>query len=88
MSISNTIRILFDIQDENINFKEDCARAGTKNGHACTFLEGTLTYTPTRCDRCHAENEDYTIIKNGTKTSTIVIPAGGMKKRFFDKWCW
>ena len=95
MSISHTIRTLFDIQDENINFNEDCARAGTKNGHACTFLEGTLTYTPTQCDRCHAENEDYTIIKNGTKTSTIVIPAGGTKKtylklrkqRFYCKQC-
>uniref|UniRef100_UPI000780E7E0 ISL3 family transposase n=1 Tax=Halolactibacillus sp. JCM 19043 TaxID=1460638 RepID=UPI000780E7E0 len=60
-----------------------CPR-GTKNGLACTFLEGTLTYTPTHCDRCHAGNEDYTIIKNGTKTSTIVIPAGGTKKTYLE----
>ncbi|GEN58035.1 hypothetical protein GCM10012290_25630 [Halolactibacillus alkaliphilus] len=92
MSISHTIRIAFDIQDKNIIFAEDCARVGTI---LCTFLEGTLTYTPTHCDRCRVENEDYTIIKNGTKTSTIVIPAGITKKtylklrkqRFYCKHC-
>jgi transposase len=84
LSISHTIRIAFDIQDENIIFEENCARAGTKKGHTCTFLKGTLTYTPTHCDRCHAENEDYTIIKNGTKMSTIVIPAGGTKKTYLE----
>ncbi|GGN68475.1 hypothetical protein GCM10012290_10240 [Halolactibacillus alkaliphilus] len=48
MSISHTIRIAFDIQDENIIFKEDCARTGTKNGHACTFPKGyTHVYSNT-----------------------------------------
>ncbi|WP_256212399.1 transposase family protein [Halolactibacillus miurensis] len=47
-------------------------------------MEGKLTYTPTHCDHCHVENEDYTIIKNGTKTSTIFIPAGGTKKTYLE----
>ncbi|WP_146876958.1 hypothetical protein [Halolactibacillus alkaliphilus] len=40
----------------------------------------TLTYTPTHCDHYQVDNEHDTIIKNGTKTSAIVIPAGELKR--------
>ena len=87
--------MLFDIQDENIVFNENLCSTGTKNGHACTFLEGTLTYIQAQCEHCHIKNEDYTVIKNGTKTSTIVITTRGTKQvylklrkqRFYCKNC-
>ena len=84
LSISNTIRIAFDIQDENIIFEENCARVSTKKSHTCTFLKGILTYTATHCDRYRVENGDYTIIKNDTKTSTLVMPSGGKTAEAFS----
>ncbi|PXW87723.1 hypothetical protein DES38_11542 [Streptohalobacillus salinus] len=62
MSISHTIRMLLDIQDKNIIFEGDC------------IYEGTLTHIPTQCENCEIENEHYTVIKNETKISVIVLP--------------
>ena len=82
MSISHTIRMLLDIQDKNIIFEGDCIYEGTRKGHTCRYAEGTLTYVPTQCENCVIENEHYTVIKNGTKISTIVLPNDGVKKTY------
>jgi len=74
--------MLLDIQDENIIFKDDCIYEGTRKGHTCRYAEGTLTYTPTHCENCGIENVNHTVIKNGTKMSTIVLPNNGVKKTY------
>jgi len=64
-------------------------------GKTAKFMTGKLTYTPTHCECCGVKNENYTIYKNGTKTSRITLPFTGIhptylllkKQRFFCKAC-
>src|SRR5699024_10081029 len=59
------------------------------------FITAKLTYTPAYCECCGVKNEDYTIYKNGTKTSRITLPISGVyttylnlkKQRFYCKAC-
>lgn len=96
MSISNHIKFLLDIQDENIYFDEDCEiELKEFKGKKAKFITGKLTYTPTHCECCGIKNEDFTVYKNGTKTSRITLPIAGIyptylnlkKQRFFCKAC-
>lgn len=41
------------------------------------FIMGELTYTPSHCECCGIKNEDFTVYKNGTKTSRITLPIAG-----------
>ena len=95
MSVTNDIKNLLDIQDENITFEEDCVQDEEYKGRICTFITGKLTYDPKYCERCNAKNIDYIVYKNGTQTSRITIPITGVKptylrlkkQRFFCKAC-
>ncbi len=66
---------------------------GTFKGKKCKFITGRLSYTPTHCEACGIENQNYTIYKNGTQTSRITRPFHGMyptylllqKQRFMCK---
>ena len=95
MSTNNDIKILLNIQDENISFEDNCVTEGTYKGNKCHFIEGKLTHHPTHCKVCGTENEDYMIYKNGTQVSRITIPAESIypfylilkKQRFFCKAC-
>lgn len=95
MSISNNIKLLLDIQDENIYFEENAVVYKEFKGKTAKFITGKLTYTPTHCECCGVKNENYTIYKNGTKTSRITLPFTGIhptylllkKQRFFCKAC-
>src|SRR5699024_2564174 len=59
------------------------------------FITAKLTYTPAYCEGCGVKNEDYSIYKNGTKTSRITLPTSGVyttylklkKQRFYCKAC-
>src|SRR5699024_4031577 len=64
-------------------------------GRMAKFITTKLTYTPAYCECCGVKNEDYTIYKNGTKTSRITLPISGVyttylnlkKQRFYCKAC-
>src|SRR5699024_4727664 len=64
-------------------------------GRMAKFITAKLTYTPAYCECCGVKNEDYTIYKNGTKTSRITLPISGVyttylnlkKQRFYCKAC-
>lgn len=95
MSISNDIRLLLDIQDENIYFEKNCVQFKEYTGRTAKFIIGKLTYDPSHCEKCGVKNENYTVYKNGTKTSRITLPFTGVhptylllkKQRFFCKAC-
>jgi len=95
LSISNDIKILLDIQDENIHFQENAIEYKEFRGKTAKFITGLLTYTPSYCECCGVKNENYTVYKNGTKTSRITLPFTGIyptylllkKQRFFCKAC-
>ncbi len=95
MSLTNNIRMLMDIQDSNVIFEEDFLQTGTFKGKKCKFINGKLSYTPTHCEVCGIENQNFTIYKNGTQTSRITLPYHGIypaylllkKQRFMCKSC-
>jgi len=95
LSVTNDIKNLLDIQDENITFKVDCVQDEEYKGQLCTFITGKLTYDPKYCEKCNAKNIDYMVYKNGTQTSRITLPITGVKptylrlkkQRFFCKAC-
>jgi len=82
LSVTNDIKILLDIQDENIIFEEDCVHEEEYKGDICTFITGKLTYDPKYCKRCNAKNLDYIVYKNGTQTSRITLPITGVKPTY------
>src|SRR5690625_5173301 len=69
--MSNDIKTLLDIQDENIYFEKNSTENKEFKGKTSKFITGTLTYQPSCC-----ENENYTVYKNGTKTSRITYNNG------------
>jgi len=95
LSITNSIKNLLDIQDENITFEKNCVEKGEFKGKPCKYITATLSYVPTHCKQCGIKNENNTVYKNGTQTSRITLPISGMhptylllrKQRFFCKAC-
>ncbi|WP_017187829.1 ISL3 family transposase [Alkalibacillus haloalkaliphilus] len=93
--MSNNIKNLLDIQDENITFEEDCVTYGTHKGIAYQFIHGRLSYEPNSCLKCGAKKEGSSIYKNGSQKSRITLNMSGMrptylvlkKQRFFCKDC-
>src|SRR5699024_6749247 len=90
---SNNIKLLLDIQDKNIEIGENAIELRSYQGRMAKFITAKLTYTPAYCECCGVKNEDYTIYKNGTKTSRITLPISGVyttylnlkKQRFYCK---
>lgn len=80
--LSQSLRIIFDIEDENITFEEDCLYPGTMNDEDCLIIEAHLKYIPSHCERCGTENKHNIIIKNGTKTDTVHVPWNSLVKRY------
>ena len=95
MSYSNNIKLLLDIQDKNIEVEEKAVELRSYQGIMAKFITAKLTYTPAYCECCGVKNEDYTIYKNGSKTSRITLPISGIyptylnlkKQRFYCKAC-
>src|SRR5699024_12528889 len=95
LSKSNNIKLLLDIQDKNIEIGENAIELRSYQGRMAKFITAKLTYTPAYCECCGVKNEDYTIYKNGTKTSRITLPISGdyttylnlKKQRFYCKAC-
>lgn len=95
MRNSNDIKNLLDIQDTNITFPTNCVEVKSFKGRLCKFISAKLSYIPDNCAVCGRENENFSIIKNGTQTSRITLPLIGIhrtflllkKQRFFCKNC-
>src|SRR5699024_7096561 len=95
LSKSNNIKLLLDIQDKNIEIGENAVELRSYQGRMAQFITAKLRYTPAYCECCGVKNVDYTIYKNGTKTSRITLPISGdyttylnlKKQRFYCKAC-
>src|SRR5690625_1977275 len=91
----NLYKSLLDIQDENIYFEKNSTENKEFKGKTSKFITGTLTYQPSCCENCGVKNANYTVYKNGTKTSRITLPIAGIyptylnlkKQRLFCKAC-
>lgn len=95
MSQSHSIRFALDIKDKNITFgKNNCSEKRIKGKQSKVFY-GTLTYHPTHCANCGMENNAYSIIKYGFKTSRLTLNSTThyptylalKKQRFYCKNC-
>ena len=48
-------------------------------GKKSIVAHGKLTYKPKACKHCGCKNEHFSIIKNGTRSSTLtLLPCSGM----------
>uniref|UniRef100_UPI000B2B19A0 transposase family protein n=1 Tax=Staphylococcus haemolyticus TaxID=1283 RepID=UPI000B2B19A0 len=89
-SILKTLRI----KDKNINFSDEVIEKKLK-GRMSLFYYAELTDQPTHCENSSTKNENFSIVKNGKKTSTITLlkimemPAylELQKQRFYCKSC-
>ncbi|MBK5253854.1 MAG: ISL3 family transposase [Peptostreptococcaceae bacterium] len=94
MSTSNFITELLQLKDPNIEFSKNISKIKKKN-ITYNLISAKLSYTPQYCPICGCVNEDYSIIKYGTKPSDIkLLPCNGIptllrlkKQRFFFKEC-
>ena len=95
MSINNDIRNLLDIQDKNILFFKNAVTTVTYHQRKIKKVNAVLTYIPKCCERCGIINTNFTVVKNGTKTSMILLPRTShfdtylnlKKQRFYCKAC-
>ena len=53
-------------------------------GKTSKFITGTLMYQPSCCENCGVKNENYTVYKNGTKTSRITLPIAGIYPTYLN----
>src|SRR5699024_5900439 len=92
---SNDIKLLLDIQDKNIVLEENAVELKVYKRKMAQFITAKLTFTPSHCKRCGIDNKNYTVYKDGTKTSRITLPITGTHptylnfkiQRFFCKAC-
>lgn len=71
MSHSHSTKLLMNLKDPAIKINDSLTENKIYRGHLSHFIYGTLTYIPTHCPLCGTENKDYSIVKNGTKESSI-----------------
>ena len=75
MPNSNSILLTLNIEEPNIHFDEECLKVKTIKDTQSLVYTGTLTYnTPDICPICGCANHNHSIVKNGTKSSMIVLP--------------
>lgn len=75
MTYSNIIRNSLNIKDEHIHFDINtytCPEEMIKGTHYLIY-EGLLSYKPKACHHCGTINRHHSIIKHGTKLSTIKL---------------
>ena len=73
MSINNCILKTLNMEDQNITFKDFFVEEREINGKRSLVYLGYLKNDFEYCPKCGCINE-FTIVKNGTKSSLIKIP--------------
>lgn len=75
MSISNSIRISLNIKDPNITFDQNFVQEVPINGIISLVYNASLSpEAPSVCPKCGIINQNYDIIKNGSKYVHIKMP--------------
>lgn len=97
MTHSHSIRKMLNIKDPNIlfSFSNDLQTEEKRKGVTYKVFEAKLTYKSVACEKCGIKNIDHTVIKHGTKRSTLKLgnvmfqPAllRLKKQRFYCKAC-
>lgn len=65
---------LLQIKEDNIDFTHTSVEENKHKGIKSLFITAKLTYDPTYCPACGCINADFSIVKNGTRTSRITLP--------------
>ncbi|MBS4461052.1 ISL3 family transposase [Aerococcaceae bacterium zg-B36] len=74
MTYVSSIHQLLSIEDKNITFDENLILPTLQlNKTTYKLLSGKLSYTPSCCDKCGAQNSNQTIIKYGFKTIRLLL---------------
>lgn len=75
MSQSHSIRITLNLKDKNIIFGENYLEIESIKGVETLVYSGNLSpATPKKCRKCNLPNISNSIIKNGSKVTTIKLP--------------
>ena len=75
MSMYNCISKTLNIKDNNITFENNCLTEEYRENSKVLVYTGTLSpQTPKCCPKCGCINENYSIIKNGTKFTETKVP--------------
>lgn len=84
MSISNSIRLALNIKDPNITFDNDCVQElQIKGVLSLVYSAKLLPPSLNTCPHCGVVNQNFLIIKNGSKVSTIKMPPVSNHQRSF-----
>lgn len=78
------MRNVLNIKDPNIHFEENCCQDTVIEGQISKLFSAALTYEAQRCPNCGMENHGYSIVKNGSKKSRIVLPEVSGYPAFLD----
>ena len=86
--------VVLQIKDKNIKWEDNVEEVYFKKKQSLFFF-ATYTYCPDACPNCGCVNRDFSIVKNGTRTSRITLnPVSGLpaflklrKQRFFCREC-
>lgn len=96
MSITNLIQSTLNLKEKYLSFDESCLERQKIKGVEALVYRATLAPPPPKsCPSCDCMNENFSIIRHGFKTSTLVLPrVSGFKtllklkkQRFFCKHC-
>ncbi|CAM4363909.1 ISL3 family transposase [Erysipelothrix aquatica] len=83
MSISNSIRLTLNIKDPNITFDTNCIHELQIKGVLSLVYSAKLSPpTPNACPHCGVVNQDFSIIKNGSKFVTVKMPRVSNRRTF------
>lgn len=93
--MTHFISSLLQIKEPNLDYTKSTVEEVFYKGIKSLFITAKLTYNPTHCPACGCINADYSIVKNGTRTSRITLPhVSGLpaylklsKQRFLCKHC-
>ena len=92
--MTNIHDIVLQIKDKNVIWEDKAEEVYFKKKKSLFFF-ATYTYYPNACPNCGCVNRDFSIVKNGTRTSRITLnPVSGLpaflklrKQRFFCREC-
>ena len=86
--------VVLQIKDKNVKWEDTVEEVYFKKKKSLFFF-ATYSYCPDACPSCGCLNRDFSIVKNGTRTSRITLnPVSGLpaflklrKQRFFCREC-